>query len=142
ACSLMRVNHYPTLAVSPVDPNTVYMVWNDGRWESPVSLCGWTGRHSDIAFSRSTDGGLSWSAPARLNDDPPDNGIDQFQPTIAVRADGLLGVTWHDRRYDPNGFLYDIAYTQSDDGGLTWNANRRVTDLSSDPDKVYDFKSI
>ena len=68
--------------------------------------------------------------------------MDHFQPDIAVRADGLLGVTWLDRRYDPDHFLYDIVYSQSTDGGLTWSANQRVTDASSDPDQLQDYKGI
>ena len=51
-CGLLRIHHFPAIAVSPADPNTVYAVWNDGRWESQTSLCGYQGRHSDIAFSR------------------------------------------------------------------------------------------
>ena len=38
-CSLIRINHFPMIAVSPSDPNTVYAVWNDGRWQSDVDLC-------------------------------------------------------------------------------------------------------
>jgi hypothetical protein len=141
-CSLMRINHFPMIAVSPSDPNTVYAVWNDGRWEPSEDLCGLQGRRSDIAFSRSTDGGQTWSAPARINDDPQGNHVDHFQPDIAVRPDGLLGVTWLDRRYDPNHYMFDMDYSQSSDGGLTWSANQRVSDNSSDPDQLYDYKGI
>ncbi len=142
SCSMIRINHFPSLAVSPTDPNTLYVVWNDGRWDQQFTACAGTGRHSDIAFSRSTDGGLTWSAPVRLNDDPAGNGIDQFQPTIAVRQDGTIGVTWYDRRYSVDGYLYDLAYTQSTDGGLTWSANQRVSDTSSDANNVPDYKGI
>jgi len=141
-CSLMRINHFPTIAVSPSDRNTIYVVWNDGRWQPSEDLCQTQGRRSDIAFSRSTDAGATWSTPARINDDPQGNQVDHFQPDIAVRPDGLLGVTWLDRRYDPDHYLYDLEYSQSTDGGLTWSANQRVSDNSSDPDQLYDYKGI
>jgi hypothetical protein len=142
-CSIMRIFNHPFIATSPQDPNIVYTVWNDGRWDSPFTLCGDSGRHSDIAFSRSTDGGVTWSTPIRINDDAQGNGIDQFQPTIAVRPDGLIGVTWLDRRHDPPDYYhYDLFYSQSTDGGLTWSQNQRVSDVSNDPNPVVDYKSV
>src|SRR5439155_16660909 len=80
--------------------------------------------------------------PARLNDDPAGSGSDQFMPSIAIRPDGLIGVTWLDRRFDPSGHFYDLVYTQSGDGGTTWSPNRRVSDTSSDPDVVPDTKGL
>jgi hypothetical protein len=141
-CSLMRINHYPVIAISPGDSNTIYVVWNDGRWQPEEDLCGLQGRHGDIAFSRSTDAGVTWSAPMRINDDPQGNQVDHFQPNIAVKSDGLLGITWLDRRYDPDHFMFDMAYSQSTDGGMTWSANQRVSDASSDPDQIYDYKGV
>jgi hypothetical protein len=123
----------PFLAVAPDDSRTVYAVWNDGRWDASFTLFGHAGRHGDIAFSRSTDGGTTWSAPVRVNDDPPGNGADQFLPALAVRDDGTIGVTWYDRRDDPAHYLYHLYYSQSTDGGVTWSANDRVSDQASDP---------
>ncbi|MEO8285579.1 MAG: S-layer homology domain-containing protein [Chloroflexota bacterium] len=142
-CDLLRINHYTVIGVSPTDPNTVYVVWNDGRWEPPVDHCGHTNvHHGDIAFSRTTDAGLTWSPVARLNDDPVANGVDQWQPTLEVAPDGTIGVTWYDRRYDPAHYNYDTVYSQSTDGGLTWSANSRVSDVSSDPNQLFDVKVI
>ena len=138
----VRVNHFPSFVVSPTDPETLYAVWNDGRWETTFDYYGNTGRHGDIAFSRSTDGGQTWTEPARVNDDPPGNGIDQWQPQIAIGPGGLLGVTWYDRRDDPSGYLYDIYYSQSQDGGNTWSANQRVSDALSDPMAAPDYKGV
>ncbi|MEO8285580.1 MAG: S-layer homology domain-containing protein [Chloroflexota bacterium] len=142
SCFYLRINHFPSIAVSPTDPNTVYVAWNDGRWEQTLDECSTTGKHSDVAFSRTTDGGLTWSAPQRLNDDPQGNGRDQFTPTLTVAADGTIGATWFDRRYDPNGELYDLVFSQSTDGGITWSANQRVSDISSNPDNLQDLKFI
>ena len=143
-CGLMRTNHFPSIAVSATNPDLVYAVWNDGRWEQSIdNQCTATpGKHSDIAFSRSTDGGQTWTPARRLNDDAIGNGIDQYQPTVAVHLDGTVGVTWYDRRYNSDPYFYDLAYTQSTDGGLTWGANTRVSDVSSDPNRVPDYKGI
>ena len=143
ACSLIRIFHFPHIAVAPDNPNTVYVVWNDGRWDQEFTQCTGTGRHSDIAFSRTTDGGLTWSAPIRINDDQMGNGVDQWNPGIGVSAEGVIGVTWYDRRYDPSHpYWYDSAYSQSTDGGVTWSPNVRISDASSDPDSLADVKGI
>jgi hypothetical protein len=142
SCNYLRINHFPQIVVSPSNPNEVYAVWNDGRWEPEYILCGGQGRFSDIAFSKTTDGGSTWSTPTRLNDDPQGNGIDQFQPAIGIAPDGTIGVTWYDRRYDPSGDWYDLVYAQSTDGGATWSPNERVTDVSSNPDHLQDFKLV
>jgi hypothetical protein len=134
------INNVPAIAVAPNDPATVYVVWNDGRWDLPYMYGAHSGQHGDIAFTRTTDSGLTWSAPQRLNDDPIANGIDQFQPSIAVDAAGTIGVTWYDRRDDPRHFLYALYYSQSTDGGLTWSANARVADVLSDPMAVVNVK--
>ena len=143
-CGLIRVNHFPSIAVSPTNPDMIYAVWNDGRWEQEIdNICtADTGKHSDVAFSRSTDGGQTWTPARRLNDDTIGNGIDQFQPTLSVHADGTVGVSWYDRRYDSDPYFYDLAYTQSTDGGATWVASKRVSDASSDPNRVPDYKGI
>ena len=39
----------------------LYAVWQDSRFSG--------GSHDDIAFSRSTDGGNTWSAPVKVEPD-------------------------------------------------------------------------
>ena len=49
SCTMLRINHYPSIAVSPDDLNTVYVVWNDGRWETTFPGCSpGSGNHSDM----------------------------------------------------------------------------------------------
>jgi hypothetical protein len=142
-CDLLRINHNPIIGVSPTNPNEVYVVWNDGRWDLTETVCSRpNARHSDIAFSRTTDGGVTWSAPIRINDDPQGNGIDQWQPSMRVASDGTIGVTWYDRRWSADHYYYDLAYGQSTDGGLTWSPNQRVSDQSSNPTALQDVKGI
>jgi hypothetical protein len=88
---------------------------------------------TDIWFTRSTDGGNTWSSRIRLNDDPQGNGRDQFHPWTFVDRNGAINVVFYDRRNDPANLLMDVYLTQSTDGGVTWTANKRVTTVSSDP---------
>jgi hypothetical protein len=82
---------------------------------------------SDIFYVRSTDGGATFSAPVRLNDDATETS--QWSPAIAVAADGRIAVHWWDRRNDPvNDSLTDVYMTVSADGGATFGKNIRVTD--------------
>ena len=141
-CQYVRLRNRPSIGVSPTDPNVVYAAWNDGRWESSFNVCGTWGQHSDIAFSKSTDGGLTWSAPIRVNDDAVGNGAEQFEPTLAVAGDGTVGLTWYDQRYNQAHNRYNLVYSQSTDGGNTWSATTLVGDKESNPDEVRDAKQI
>jgi len=68
----------------------VYAAWNDGRWEPDADLCGSPGRHSDIAFSKTTDAVPIWTQPMRLNNYPISTGLDQIKPSLGLRWDVLL----------------------------------------------------
>ncbi len=87
----------------------------------------------DLFVRRSTDQGFTWSSPVRINDDPIGNHVDQFHPWITVDEDGILTATWLDRRLDPNNYNWDTYMAHSFDGGQTWTANRRISEVSSSP---------
>jgi hypothetical protein len=74
----------PGFAAGP--EGNLYAVWQDGRF-SPTGA-------AKIAFSMSTDGGLSWSAPIRVDQSPED--APAFTPYVHVAADGTIGVTYYD----------------------------------------------
>jgi hypothetical protein len=57
---------------------------------------------------------------------------DQFFPNIAVNADNVVAASWYDRRLDTaTNYYFDRYRTLSWDGGTTWEANERVSDVSS-----------
>ncbi|MBA4311116.1 MAG: hypothetical protein C0417_00650 [Chlorobiaceae bacterium] len=85
----------------------------------------------DVMFSRSTDGGLNWSAPVRINDDTSSTAWQWFG-TMSVAPNGRIDVVWLDTRDNPGTVLSSLYYSCSIDGGLTWSPNKRLSD-SFDP---------
>jgi len=77
----------------------------------------------DVMFARSVDGGVTWSSPVRVNDDPADNGAWQWFGTMAVAPGGRIDVIWNDTRSDPGGYDSELYYAWSEDAGETWSAN-------------------
>jgi hypothetical protein len=88
---------------------------------------------TDMYFTRSINGGTTWSQKVRINDDPLNNGCDQFHPWLTVAPDGSIIVVFLDRRNDPGNLLMDLYMTTSTDGGDTWSENERVSTVSCDP---------
>ena len=72
--SSFRSRSHPIMGISPTDPSHVYMVYSGGDLESAYSCGGSTGFHGDTLFRRSTDAGVTWTAPAKINTDPQGEG--------------------------------------------------------------------
>lgn len=118
--------------------NLVYATWADLRGTSgcdaPVfepgsdasSTC-----KTRVWFARSTDGGATWSAPVRINDQASLN--DQLHPKLAVdETDGTLGITYYDTVNDPRRRKTDVWFQASHDDGVTWSAAVKVTSAPTD----------
>jgi BNR repeat-like domain len=92
---------------------TVYVAWQDSRFSM--------GKQDGIALVHSTDGGKTWSVPVQVNADP---NVQAFTPTVNVRADGVIAVTYFDLRNNTNpstSALYaDCWMVVSTDGGMTF----------------------
>jgi len=86
-----------------------------------------------IYIQSSDDRGEKWTDPLRV-DQGNTNNADAQIPTIATNKDGVVGVTWFDRRNDPTGKCYDLFFAASLDGGKTFQPEVRVTSKSSCPD--------
>ncbi len=105
----------------------LYVTWADARFSN--------GERDGIAFSRSLDGGLSWSAPVQINRVPS---VQAFTPIVHVRSDGTIGITHYDLRSntaDPANLPTDYWLLRSKDGGKSWRESH-VTgpfDLSTAP---------
>ena len=81
----------------------------------------------DVMFTRSTNGGTSWSAPVRVNRDPVGNGASQWFGTMSVAPNGRIDAVWNDTRADPGGILSEVYYAYSTDAGATWSGGLPVT---------------
>ncbi|NJN63724.1 MAG: exo-alpha-sialidase [Acidobacteria bacterium] len=79
----------------------------------------------DVQLVRSTDGGQTWSAPIRVNDDA--GTAWQWFGTLSVAPDGRLDVVWNDTRSDPSGVISELYYAYSTDAGATWSSGLAVS---------------
>src|SRR5438067_1346690 len=115
----------PDIAVGP--DGTLYAVWSDGRFS------GFT--HDDVALSRSTDGGLTWSNPIKVNASP--SGVAALTPSVDVSSDGTVAVTYYDFRNNTpstSTLPTDAFVVFSHDGGVTFGSEVRLTTTSFDLD--------
>jgi hypothetical protein len=111
----------------------LYAVWEE---QDSASAFG----DDTIMLSHSTDGGQSWSDPVKVNDTPGGAYNTQaFTPSVDVRDDGDVAVTYYDMRDDVAGdSTLDTDYwiAHSHDGGQTWSDSQQLTgpfDMRSAP---------
>ena len=103
-------------AIAAGPDGSLVAVWQDSRFSG--------GQRDGIALSRSTDGGFTWSTAARVNRDPT---VQAFVPSVAVRSDGTIGVTYYDFRSNTSDratLPTDYWLARSTDGGATWRESR------------------
>ena len=137
--SASSISALPEVAVDPNNGN-LYAVWEDARFTPSQA--------NAIAFSMSTDGGSTWSSPIKINKTPtnilPAN-QQAFTPSIAVAADGTVGVSYYDFRFNdaspglPTDYWFVHAHPTAP-GGLTnpanWGDELRLTDTSFDMEQA------
>ena len=82
---------------------------------------------TDVMFVRSTNGGQSFSAPHRINDDPINHNKWHWFGTLSVAPNGRIDSVWLDTRNAANNTDSQLFYSYSTDGGNTWSANVAVS---------------
>jgi hypothetical protein len=120
----------PQAAVNPVTGD-IYVAFND--WSDSKGT-----DHGNIYLMASSDGGMKWSKPVQINDDPTSN--DQWFPALAVTPDGShVGLFWYDRRLDAANNLIDRYGAIGTVSGCTvsFGANFRITNESFPPAFTY-----
>ncbi len=81
----------------------------------------------DVMFTRSTDGGRTWSAPVRVNDDPTSSKAWQWFGTMSVSPDGRIDAVWNDSRLTGDSTRTALFVSSSYDGGSTWTPNEQAS---------------
>jgi len=97
----------------------VYLLCSVERYSTPDPL--------DVMFVRSTDGGVIWSSPIKINDDPSTSAYQWFG-TMSVAPTGRIDVIWLDTRDNPGSYNSALYYSNSKDGGATWSSNEKLSD--------------
>ena len=106
----------------------LYLVMSDNRNGTPARS------NTDVFFFRSTDGGMTWIGPTRVNDDESrltgrrtslQNtnviGNDQFFPWVDISSRGDVNVVFYDRRLDTVSTLHEWPGSRQTPGNyLTW----------------------
>ncbi len=121
-----RSSEFPHAAVNPVNGNIYVTYDNKGAGADKA----------DVFLVQSTNGGVTWSAPLKVNDDT--TATDQWQPTLAVSPDGTkLGVFYYSRQEDPTGnnlFKYYGRVATIAGPTLTFAPSFAVSDTASLPE--------
>ena len=125
-------------AYRTVSKNLVYASWTDLSGDvgctapanepnnTVASTC-----KTRIWFARSTDGGATWLAPVKINNQPGLN--DQFNQWLAVdETNGTIGIMYYDTYAAPGRLKTDVYYQSSLNDGVTWSAAQKVTTAQTD----------
>lgn len=109
----------------------------------------WTDRATDngeprILFSLSKDKGRSWTEPQLLSEQPKAEKQDYaaYLPALAVNKDGVVAVSWYDRRGLPRGKPrefppgWNLRLRVSTDGGESWHPSVQVNEAPKKPGKT------
>jgi len=115
------------------DRGTIYINWSDQRNGA---------KNTDIWIAKSTDKGMSWSKPTRVNDDSTKT--QQFLSWMAIdQTNGYLYIVYYDRRKYRDSKT-DVYLARSKDGGNTF-VNLKISQRNFKPDnKVFmgDYNNI
>jgi hypothetical protein len=88
------------------------------------------GNKPDIFCRYSTDQGAAWSSAVVVNDDPSTTANNQWHPSIwCDKETGRLFVKWMDTRDTPTSDSAYIYASYSDDGGITFAPNQRISNV-------------
>jgi hypothetical protein len=82
---------------------------------------------ADVMFSKSIDGGLTWSDPIRINTDQSVTNYQWFG-TMSVAPNGRIDAIWLDTRDGPVGSDYSaLYYSYSTNQGESWSPNEKLS---------------
>jgi hypothetical protein len=127
----MRTASFPSMTVDP--QGVIYVVWAN------YGVPGVNTGDAEIYMIRSTNAGVSWSAPIRVNQDAIGNGRDQWFPWIAADPEtGDLLCAFYDSRNFAANNMAETFVAVSRNGGTTWQ-DFRVSDAAWPADGIVGF---
>ncbi|MEP7220577.1 MAG: hypothetical protein ABI876_16750, partial [Bacteroidota bacterium] len=137
---ILSTRYYPCPQLTVDNSNSanrgnLYLTWTSEGFTSRF------GDGLDIYFSRSTDGGTSWSTPIIANDDPRGVERNQYYSSISVSPNGIVALTWYDRRDDPDQLRTDYYMSYSFDGGKTFSKSFPVSSKPTDAGTIGDLNN-
>ena len=97
------------------------------------------GDPGDVFYIRSTDSGVTFSAPFQLNTNT-DPTKAQWMPNLSVSEAGTLFATWYDETprtsascqpSSPTNLCYQMHSNKSPDNGVTWLGDETTSDVAS-----------
>src|SRR5262245_45869505 len=110
---LGRASGLPSMGVDITesgDSGTIFVNWCDNRNGDP-----------DVFLLASRDGGATWGAPQRINNDASGNGKEQWFSSMSVDPiDGSVNIAYYDRGAQDE-MLTDVTLARSVDGGRTFS---------------------
>jgi PKD repeat protein len=128
----MRHNSFPAMAVDQ-QTGRIFAVWTN------VGVPGVNTGDPDIYMISSGNGGASWSAPTRVNQDPVGNGKDNYFPWVTCDpVSGLLACAFYDSRNFAANDMVETFVATSTDHGATWQ-DFRVSDVAWSGDGIPGF---
>ena len=104
-----------------VNGDNVFVVWSDCRGSSV----------KELYYANSSDNGETWSKNKALTSD---DGFNSEWPLVALGED-VIHIVWGDERDGE----YEVYYKNSDDGGVTWSEEGRLTNWTFGPDAPHGF---
>ncbi|MGQ9818542.1 MAG: T9SS type A sorting domain-containing protein [Candidatus Kapaibacteriales bacterium] len=117
--SSVRAEAYPSLVCD----------YTSGPRSGYLYLCWSADSIPNVYFSRSTDGGQTWSPPIIVHSDTTN---DQFWHWIAFDpTNGDIAIMYLDSRNDPKNLLVECYVSYSSNGGETW-IDAKVSEVASD----------
>lgn len=120
----IRVNSFPSVATD--NTGKIFVTWSQ-RNLAPA------GTDADVCFSFSNNGGTTFSAPVRVNDDALNNGKNQFLPWIAVdNSNNNVAIAFYDNRDSYTADSCDIFTAVSTNGGTSF-INIKASDRAHRP---------
>lgn len=115
-----RVNTSPSLAVDTSGgPRNghIYVVYANNNSQDGA----------DVIFQKSTNAGVSFSAPIVLNSRPGNDRAQWFPWVTVDDVTGRVAVFYYDQGIASTGDLSEVSYTFSNNGGTTWSPPRPLT---------------